>query len=328
MRVTVIGNTVADIIFQLPQRYLRQSEQKQMIELPFGAKLAAEKHTVYPGGSGANVAVGLQSLGVDTSLFTFVGDDAIGSFLLQEIANKSVTLKTTVIKGVSQISVVMLLGAERTIITGHSPDIEFSAKNMSFTDWIHVGPLPVNDNEVFQEILNFRMNAEASLSINPSMKTIEERDRSFLALLKTTKIIFLNRDEAVKLARLPTQATVAEVVKAIHMLGPELVCITLGERGAYASDGTSLLAARALLDKASRVDATGAGDAFASGFLAGYIYPSRTKQVAPGKETLEIALKFAMLNSAAVVGEMGAQSGLQTREQVEKDLPAVALQNG
>ena len=54
------------------------------------------------------------------------------------------------------------------------------------------------------------------------------------------------------------------------------------------------------------VETTGAGDAFSSGFLAGYFY----------HEDLKMALDWALKNSASVVSKMGAIEGLLTREQI------------
>jgi sugar/nucleoside kinase (ribokinase family) len=52
---------------------------------------------------------------------------------------------------------------------------------------------------------------------------------------------------------------------------------------------------------------TGAGDAFASGFLSAYIL----------KKPIREAMKWGIANSASVIGEIGAQTGLLHRERME-----------
>ena len=59
------------------------------------------------------------------------------------------------------------------------------------------------------------------------------------------------------------------LLKELKKMGPKIVAITDGSKGAYAYDGKEVFFQRAL--KIAAVDTTGAGDAFSSGFVAGMI---------------------------------------------------------
>lgn len=93
-------------------------------------------------------------------------------------------------------------------------------------------------------------------------------------------------------------------------LGPKLVCVTDGPTGAYFSDGADDYFMPAYPDPKPPVERTGAGDAFASTFVS---------MLAFGKTPRE-ALRFAPINSAYVVQDIGAQKGLLSREALEQYL--------
>jgi len=57
------------------------------------------------------------------------------------------------------------------------------------------------------------------------------------------------------------------------------------------------------------VDATGAGDAFGSAFVGGYIL---------NNGDLEIALKFGIINSGSVISKYGAENGILRRKEIER----------
>jgi sugar/nucleoside kinase (ribokinase family) len=81
-------------------------------------------------------------------------------------------------------------------------------------------------------------------------------------------------------------------------MGPKIVCLTDGKKGAYASDGQKIFYSP--IKKVKTVDVTGAGDAFASGFLGFYLKGASLKK----------SLKMGILNSASVVRYIGTTRGL------------------
>jgi fructokinase len=82
-----------------------------------------------------------------------------------------------------------------------------------------------------------------------------------------------------------------------------VIIITKGEEGAIVSDSQYLYRAPALNVKL--VDATGAGDAFGSAFVAGMIK----------KENILWATQLAIANSSFCVTKLGAKAGLLKKGQ-------------
>ena len=100
------------------------------------------------------------------------------------------------------------------------------------------------------------------------------------------------------------------VAAGLHALGSEIVVITDGPNGSYASDGSKVMSVPNYPDPQPPLERTGAGDAFSSTFVAA---------IAVG-ESLETALLWSPINSMNVVQHVGAQKGLLTKDVLEKYL--------
>ena len=116
----------------------------------------------------------------------------------------------------------------------------------------------------------------------------------------------MNREEAMDVTGLGYDS-IRDLANGLHALGPEIVVITDGPNGSYASDGTKVVTVPNYPDPAPPVERTGAGDAFSSTFVAA---------IAAG-EPLETALLWAPINSMNVVQHIGAQKGLLTKEALD-----------
>jgi sugar/nucleoside kinase (ribokinase family) len=112
-----------------------------------------------------------------------------------------------------------------------------------------------------------------------------------------TDVLFLNSDEAQYLTKIKWPQK-NKVLKKLHQTTKNLVVVTEGKRGAYAFDGKFYYYIPTLQVKV--VNATGAGDAFSSAFLAGLIK----------KNEVAYALKLGIINSTNVIQKMGAKNGI------------------
>ena len=104
--------------------------------------------------------------------------------------------------------------------------------------------------------------------------------------------MFVNREEAAQLTGNGTQ-DIRHLALAVWQLGAQLVVVTDGQNGAYAFDGKSLSFCPIFPSK--RVEATGAGDAFSSGYLAARFY----------NHNISAALSWGIADSCA--DDSGAQ---------------------
>lgn len=315
-KVNIIGGALVDLNFGLPKQFIHRYQQAAKIELPFGEKLITEGYVSTVGGSGANVAVGLVRAGLKPWFHTGVARDVFGEFIRQELKKQGVQLDEGDGGEQTPLSVILRIAGERTIITGRAAPSSFPSELPS-VGWIHLGPLHGSLDTQLAEIVAHQIKTGQEVSLNPSMDMISARTRSFLALIKNAMVVFVNRSEGLALARLPHRSSPKELLTALSRLGPKVVCLTDGERGAYVAAGPISRYAPALTARFERIDATGAGDAFTSGFLASYI--SMRDEGADETTLLEHALACAIANSGAAVTAVGGQTSLLNLEEMTTD---------
>jgi len=168
------------------------------------------------------------------------------------------------------------------------------------SQWLSVSSLTGNWSREAGDILAFIKKNKTKLIVAPSTSMICDGHKILKRLLSEAEIIFLNRNEAVELASKEKIKTsnITALAKILHKLGPKIVCITDGRNGAYCSDGKKI--SHSPIKKVKTVDATGAGDAFASGFLGLYLKGA----------SIEKSLKMGIRNSANVVRFVGTTKGL------------------
>jgi ribokinase len=124
-------------------------------------------------------------------------------------------------------------------------------------------------------------------------------------IYKHANILVLNKEEAALVGGGDIN-NMHDLFDKLHDLGPEVVCITDGPNGAYASSPEGRFFMPIYPDLAPPYERTGAGDAFASTFTAA---------VMRGK-SLQEALMWGPINSMNVVQKAGAQEGLLTEQQL------------
>jgi ribokinase len=112
------------------------------------------------------------------------------------------------------------------------------------------------------------MHNKTKLSFSPGMLCFKYELDDLTELIEQSEVVFLNLKELKTLTKEDNYEKGAEVLLNI---GAKIVCVTLGERGCYAIDSTG---ESHLIDayQTDVVDTTGAGGAFAAGFLFGLLH--------------------------------------------------------
>ena len=128
-------------------------------------------------------------------------------------------------------------------------------------------------------------------------------------LYRRASVLICNREEAVEIGG-ADHGKIGELLDSLHRLGPEIVVVTDGPDGAYASNGSERYRVPAYPDPAPPTERTGAGDAFSSGLVAAMVKGL----------PLQAALSWAPVNAMSAVQEVGSQSGLLSESQLHKYL--------
>ena len=139
---------------------------------------------------------------------------------------------------------------------------------------------------------------------------IESRRSDLLALLKRVDLITLNDAEA---RQLTEKANLVQAARWIMAQGPRYVIIKKGEHGAFMFQGDSIFFAPAYPLEAV-FDPTGAGDAFAGGFIG---YLARTGDLSEG--SLKRAVVYGSAMGSFAVEKFSNERLLEiTRDDIER----------
>jgi 2-dehydro-3-deoxygluconokinase len=152
-------------------------------------------------------------------------------------------------------------------------------------------------------------NPEVKLAFQPGTFQMQAGVERLKRIYARTEVLILNREEAAFVSG-GDKHNLHDLFNRLHHLGPKIVVITDGPDGAYASDGHDRFSMPLYPDPAPPYERTGAGDAFASTFVAALIKGN----------TIEGALQWAPINSMSVVQKVGAQAGLLSEKELEEYL--------
>ena len=269
-----------------------------------GSKVDIDKISYEVGGGGINSAITFARHGHEAVFLGNISHDPAGAAIIKTLDREGIdsSYVNFLERKTTGTSVILLdsKSGERTILTcrGASEQFgNFSEKDLESIqpDWLYVTTLR-GDMDTLERFFKFAKKLDAKIMFNPGVKELTN-PRDLLRLLKYVDVLNVNKLEAGKIV---PGILLNEL--AYHLIGyVNIVIITDGPMGGIASDGKETY--RFGIYEDSKVkDATGAGDAFGSGFLASY---------AAGRSFKE-SLIFASANSTAVVSKLGANAGILT----------------
>jgi sugar/nucleoside kinase (ribokinase family) len=257
------------------------------------------------GGSGANAAAWLASLGIRTDFVGRIGDDVIGEALAAELRAIGVTphLARDPSLGTGKVFVLVDGAGERTMITDRGAGEALSPEDL-LPALFEGGHLHLSGytfsagsrRETALEALRLARKAAMSVSVDPSSVPLLEAlgPERFLEWTRGADLCFPNLEEGSLLGGEGDPDRVADRLLGYY---PGVV-LKLGAAGAlYAgADGER---ARFPAEPGQVTDTTGAGDALCAGFLAAWL------SGAPPAAALQQGVEVA----AQAVEKLGARPG-------------------
>lgn len=311
--VVAIGDALEDVFVEpeLKVKNDRSCLGGKSMTFEFGEKIPLKWVRFDVGGSACNAAVGFSRLGFKASLIAMLGKDDPKDKILARLRREKVDTKNLIIDAKYQTgySTLFSVNGERTIFVFHGPkdykDVEIP--NDLETDWFYISPLGHSTDCLERDVVSFASEKDVKIAWNPGSIQIAEGASKLRHLLKCTSILFLNREEAIKFLNYPVRPHIDEVMKRLYEFGPRIVVVTDGKDGVRAYNGKEFFIEPAK-HFTSIVDATGAGDSFAVGFLSKLLLSDFKNGVSNGE--IEVALKFGIAESSSVIQHMGAQEGL------------------
>ena len=316
--VLSIGDIVTDAFIQLEEdqawTYVDEHGRK-VLAMEFGTKVPFEGADVIQAvGNASNAAVAFARLGLNTGFVTNVGSDKEGRDMIDALHKEEVDSRFVRINPgkKSNYHYVLRYGPERTILIKHEEyDYHWPhLRPVETPGWVYFSSISEHAIPYHDQVADWlEANPDVKLAFQPGTFQMEAGTERLKRIYQRTEALVLNREEAVTVGG-GNHEDVRDLIDKLHALGPKIVVVTDGPNGAYASDGENRFKMPLYPDPAEPVDRTGAGDAFASTFVAALIKGN----------TIEGALQWAPINSMSVVQAIGAQAGLLSEKKLEEYL--------
>lgn len=287
------------------------------LTLRFGDKVPYVSHEVlYAVGNSPNAAVSASRLGLSSCLLAAVGKDELGDLCIESLKKNNVAHEyVEKIEGVpTNYHYVLWYVPERTILIKHAEYPRSMPKDMPAPKWIYLSSLGANTEAFHDEILAWlEAHPETKLAFQPGTFQMKLGTERLKGIYQRSEAFFCNLSEAQRILNTPHEHDPKKLMDGIHALGPKIVVVTDGIKGAYAREenGTSWFMP---IYPNKPYERTGAGDAFSSTFTCCLLM---------GK-TIEEALMWSPINSKSVTEQVGAQNGLLSQDGIKEWLAKAA----
>jgi len=277
-----IENPLVDLLAQVPDEFLQQVgvEKNAMYLVDMDRHqsllkaLADTEVHAEPGGSCANTLLGISQLGGKTAFCGKVGPDDYGRVYINKLEEAGVTSYIQTNGQLTGSTVILIApDAARTMNTFlgacqelHADDVPLDAlaesKKLYITGYLWDTPEQQGAATKALEAAE-KAGIPIAMSLSDAFCVNRHRDDFIAILKKYVTQVFANQEEALAITG---AETTHEAMKALREWCPR-VAITLGAAGALVANEEEVI----YIDpyKVEAVDSTGAGDAFAAGYLYG-----------------------------------------------------------
>lgn len=305
--------------------------KKEFMAYPYGAKLEIEKFDFKTGGGALNTAANFASLGFDTSTIVKIGDNVQGDNIIKVLKSLNVDLSNVVRSKEYQTGFSIILisfQGDRTVLAHRGANAHIELEDINFdaiknSKWLYLAPLNGSSTKILDKIAEYAENNDVNMAINVGTSSIKQGKEHLYNVLKTAEVVIMNRDEATLLTDINVRPDTKEekfseeiihpdikkMLKEIFPKENKISIITDGKHGAYAYDGEKFYHCDEF--PANVISTLGAGDAFASTFVA---------TLEKTKWDIEKSLMYASVNAASIVEHFGAQDGFLTFDEIEERL--------
>jgi ribokinase len=277
-----------------------------------------EKTGCFPGGSAANTVYGLARLGIGTMFAGAVGDDDEGRLIINDFKKAGVDTNPIVIKKGAKTGSTLCLSdrsGKRSIYITPGAN---SLMNNDDLNPVYVNEATLLHLSSFVDDSQFRLSIElvkklapsVRLSFSPGELYVTRGLKDLAPIMARTDILFINRSEVERL----TGKDFKNGAESCRRHGCRIVVVTLG-KDRDSADSASSSAVCYIINADDKylvespdnmetiaMDTTGAGDAFAAGFLYGLLK----------NKGLEECGRMGDITARFCIDEFGARQGLPT----------------
>lgn len=324
-----IGNALTDILAVLPDdtllnTYHLPKGSMQHVDMETGDKIWAALRPLgvkyVAGGSAANTITCTSILGMPSAFIGKIGDDELG--LLFKSDQEQYGVKTQLLKSEhsSGRSMVFVSGgnAERTfaVYLGAALDLvpeDLKPEWFEGYDYFHIEGYLVQNQALARRAIEYAHAAGCIISLDMASYNVVESNLAFLhdVIEKYVDIVFANETESKSFTKLSSpRAALDEIARLCS-----IAVVKVGKDGSWIKSGDTVHLIPAW--PADTVDATGAGDTYAAGFLYAHSL---------GKSLKECG-EVGSIIAAKVVEIVGTKIDIPRWKSAKEEIRALFAQN-
>lgn len=270
------------------------------------------------GGAPANVAVGCSQLGLDSGFIGKVGDDVFGRTLKNTLQEKGVNASNLKLgeEAETRIGIVSIMDGEWHEYFYGNPcadeqlrEEEIDEGLLASSRLFHFGTISMIEEpsrSATLEAVEIAEENDLTISMDPNLRVNlwedEEKPKQMLEkVIDSVDILKLNESEIQFFFGGDVETTANELAS-----DTDWVLVTMGEEGCYYTDGK--MEGYTETYDAEMIDETGAGDAFMSGAIYGYL----------NNWDLDKTTRFASAAAALTIEGFGVIPSLPTKKEVQE----------
>ncbi len=317
--VITVGSSTIDVFANVDSELIKlktKNSEEELIAYPSGSKILIKSLNFLTGGGGTNTAAAFSKLGLKTAYLGKIGSGTNSRLIIKRLKKLNIDfIGVHSKKHHAGYSIILdSLDGDRTILTykGANNFLRFNEIRLDKIKckWLYFSSMVCESYKTLERLAEYAKNKKIKVAFNPS-NYLAEKGYGFLKnLLKNTNVLVLNKEEAELLAG---KAGIKKTILKIMEMGPKTVVVTDGKNGSYTMEDNNLVHAD-VFSKKKPLETTGAGDAFASTFLAGIIK----------KKNIRECLQMASINAGSLIMKKGAKNGLLSMKEIIKLLKSNA----
>ena len=299
--VVSFGTATLDVFLRSPEMKISGSDIDKDICVRYGAKIEVDEIYFDCGGGGTNSAVTFARQGLLVSCVAQIGDDFAGNKVITDLAKEGIGNDLfDVQKGkYTDYSTILWVGDGGRTVLIYRGKTRLETEGIKWEEldskWFYVSSLEGN-----LEIVKKLTDLGKSIAWNPGERELAQKE-SLISLLPKITQLNVNKEEMEELLGMGKVEEIKELLIKAQTLPCKYVVITDDRRGAYLWDKESLSWYHSdIFEDSLRLETTGAGDAFGSGLVTGFIK----------SESIENCLWLASANASSVVSQVGAKKGI------------------
>jgi ribokinase len=303
--VITMGSAVCDVFINSTGteiiRLKHPRENTEHVAFPTGSKILIDHANFDIGGGATNTGTSFSRLGFKTGAICNVGRDNYGEQIIASLRSEKIKFLGKVCHEHTDFSIVLdSKGHDRTLLAYKGASNTITTSQIKPKDlqcrWLYISTLMEGSFKTGVSVSTLARKKGIEVAFNPSTYLAKKGYTYLKKILQNTNLLVLNLEEASLLTK---KKDVKEMLRLLSSYGPQIVVITDGQNGAYAYRNGITYFVLPRRD-VKIVETTGAGDAFASSFLAGIMKT----------DDMKFALELGATNAESVIRYFGAHNKL------------------